>query len=446
MAKTDYFQWAAETFALEKIFEKDEALKDVKIVELCTLILGPATPAYLAEFGATVFKVELPGMGDTMRSLTPWGHFWKKQALGWLKEARNKYHIAIDVHHEEGKELFKRLVAQADVVVENLRAGTMDRWGIGYRDLVEVNPRIIYIANNGFGQWGPYVERPSYDAIAQSESGLAWISGFPGRLPMKSGIWLCDYYGALKAAVGILAALHYRDRTGKGQYIEFSQAENIMRAMDWTWVYQGLTGKGRDRYGNRDVAICPSDIFRSKDGELVAVAATTDEQFQALCEAMGRPELAQDPRFATNLERTKEENAQELLSLVKEWVASKTWFEVDRLARKYGFAAEKVYCGRDHYYDEHFAVRGFKWHIDDAILGDGVEEGIAPKLSETPGRIKWMGKPVGFDNEYVFTKYLGLTMGQIKDLEEKGVIGKWTDFIGRTPPDDWDGKSGKIFP
>ncbi len=446
MAKNDYFQWAEETFALGKVFEKDEALKDIKIVELCTLILGPATPAYLAEFGATVFKVELPGMGDTMRSLTPWGHFWKKQALGWLKEARNKYHIAIDVHHEEGKELFKRLVAQSDVVVENLRAGTMDRWGLGYRDLVEINPRLIYIANNGFGQWGPYVERPSYDAIAQSESGLAWISGFPGRLPMKSGIWLCDYYGALKAAVGILAALHYRDRTGKGQYIEFSQAENIMRAMDWTWIYQGLVGKGRDRYGNRDVAICPSDIFRSKDGELVAVAATTDDQFKALCEAMGRPELADDPRFVTNVERTKEENAQELLSIMKGWVATKTWLEVDQLARQYGFAAEKVYCGRDHYYDEHFEVRGFKWHIEDAILGDGVEEGVAPKLSETPGRIKWMGKSVGFDNEYVFTKYLGLTVDELKKLEEQGVIGKWADFIGRTPPDDWDGKSGKIFP
>ncbi len=446
MDKTNYFQWSSETFSTEDIFRKGEALKDIKIVELCTLILGPATPAYLAEFGATVFKVELPGMGDTMRSLTPWGHFYKNQALGWLKEARNKYHVTIDVHHEEGKELFKRLVAESDVVVENLRAGTMDRWGIGYRDLVEVNPKLIYIANNGFGQWGPYVERPSYDAIAQSESGEAWISGFPGRLPMKSGIWLCDYYGALMAAVGILAALHYRDRTGKGQYLEFSQTENIMRAMDWTWIYQGLTGKGRERYGNRDVAICPSEIFKSKDGELVAVAAVNNDQFKALCQAMERPELAEEPRFATNLERTKEENAPVILKVVKDWVASKTWGEIDKLAKEYGFAAEKVYSGKDHYYDKHFEERGFKWHIDDPILGECVEEGIAPKLSETPGRIKWMGKPVGFDNEYVFTKYLGLSLEQLKALEEKGVIGKWTDYPGRKPPEDWDGKSGIIYP
>ncbi len=446
MAKSDYFEWAGELFSMEEVFSKPEALSDIKIVEFCTLILGPSTPAYLTEFGATVFKVELPGMGDTMRSLTPWGWFWKNQALGWLKCARNKLHVAIDCHKEEGKELFKRLVAQSDVVVENLRGGTLDRWGVGYRDLAEINPRLIYIANNGFGQWGPYLVRPSYDAIAQSESGEAWISGFPGRLPMKSGIWLCDYYGGLMSAVGILVALHYRDRTGKGQYMEMSQAENIMRAMDWTWLYCHLTGKDRDRYGNRDVAICPSDIFRSMDGELVAVATTTDEQFKGLCEAMGKPELVNDPRFVTNLERTKEGNAEELLSIVKDWVANNTWQVVDRKAQKYGFAAEKVHNGRDHYYDEHFEVRGFKWHIDDSILGDGVEEGVAPKLSETPGRVKWMGKPVGFDNEYVFTKYLGLTQDQIKELEDKGAIGKWTDFISRTPPDDWDGKSGIIFP
>ncbi len=446
MAKEDFLKWAEEEFSLEKVFEKPEALSDIVIVEFCTLILGPATPAYLAEFGATVIKIELPGMGDTMRSLTPWGWFYKKQALGWLKEARNKYSVGLDLHYPEGKEIFMELIKRADVFVENLRAGTLDRWGVGYRQMKEVNPGIIYIANNGFGQWGPYVERPSYDAIAQSESGEAWISGFPGRLPMKSGIWLCDYYGALKAAVGILAALHYRDRTGKGQYIEFSQAENIMRAMDWTWLYQHLTGKPRERYGNRDVAICPSDIFKSKDGEFVAIACATDEQFVGLCKAMKRMDLAENPRFATHLERLKEENATELLSIIKEWVANHIWPEIDRLAQKYGFGAEKVYNGRDHFNDPHFEIRGFKWRVHDPVIGELVEEGVAPKLSKTPGRIKWAGRPVGFDTYYVLTKYLGMKWDEIKELEEKGVIGKWNDMIGRTPPDDWDGKSGIIYP
>ncbi len=444
MAKPDYFKWAEELLDPAKTFEKPEALADIKIVELCTLILGPSLPSYLSEFGATVFKVELPGMGDTMRSLTPFAKFFKGAALGWQKEARNKYHLAIDVRVEEGKELFKELVKRSDVVVENLRAGTMDRWGIGYRQLKEINPRIIYIALNGFGQWGPYLERPSYDAIAQSESGMAWITGFPDKLPLKSGIWLADYYGGLLGAVGVLAALAYRDKTGKGQYIEFSQAENLMRAMDWTWLYQHLTGKQRERYGNRDVSICPADIFHCKD-ELVAIAASTDEQFKGLCQAMGRPELADDPRFSTHLERLKDENATELLKIIAAWAAEKTYEEIDKLACEYGFAAHKVANAKDHYYDEHLRKRNFTYVVHDPIYGEVTVEGIAPKLSETPGRIKWLGKPVGLDNEYVLKCFLGLKTSRIKELQEKNVIGKWIDMPGRKPPEDWDGKRGVIL-
>lgn len=446
MAREDYFKWAESVLDPSKTFEKPEALADIKIVELCTLILGPSLPAYLSELGATVFKVELPGMGDTMRSLTPFAKFFNGAAMGWLKEARNKYHLAIDVRVEEGAELFKELVKRSDVVVENLRAGTMDKWGIGYRQLREINPRIIYIALNGFGQWGPYLERPSYDAIAQSESGEAWISGFPDKLPMKAGIWLADYYGGLVGAVGVLAALAHRDRTGRGQYIEYSQAENLMRAMDWTWLYQHFTGRGRERYGNRDVSICPADIVPSKDGEMVAIGAATDKQFQGLCQAMGKPELAQDPRFATHLERLKEENAVALLATLREWAAGKTYGEIDELAGRYGFGAHKVANGKDHFEDEHLRKRNFTYYVDDPIYGEFYEEGIAPKLSETPGRIKWAGKPVGFDNEYVLKRFLGLKTKKIKYLKEKNIIGKWVDVPpGRKPPERWDGKSGILL-
>lgn len=446
MAREDYFKWAESVLDPSKTFEKPEALADIKIVELCTLILGPSLPSYLSELGATVFKVELPGMGDTMRSLTPFAKFFNGAALGWLKEARNKYHLAIDVRVPEGVDLFKELVKRSDVVVENLRAGTMDKWGIGYRQLREINPRIIYIALNGFGQWGPYLERPSYDAIAQSESGEAWISGFPDKLPMKAGIWLADYYGGLVGAIGVLAALAHRDRTGCGQYIEYSQAENLMRAMDWTWLYQHFTGKCRERYGNRDVSICPADIVPSKDGEMVAIGAATDKQFQGLCQALGKPELAQDPRFATHLDRLKEENAVELLSLIRNWVAGKTYAEIDQLAAQYGFGAQKVANGKDHFEDEHLRKRNFTYYVDDPIYGELYEEGIAPKLSETPGRIKWAGKPVGFDNEYVLKRFLGLKTKKIKYLKEKNIIGKWVDVPpGRKPPQNWDGKSGVLL-
>lgn len=446
MAKDDYFEWAEALLDPSKTFEKPEALADIKIVELCTLILGPSTPAYLSEYGATVFKVELPGAGDTMRSLTPFAKFFKGTALGWFKEARNKYHLAIDVRVEEGKEVFRELVSRADVVVENLRGGTMDRWGIGYRQLKEINPRLIYLALNGFGQWGPYLERPSYDAIAQSESAMAWITGFPGRLPLKSGIWLADYFGGLMGATGILGALNYRDKTGKGQYIEFSQAENMMRVMDWTWLWHHLTGNTRERYGNRDISICPSDMFFSKDDVQVAIGAATEEQFQGLCKAMDKAELAEDQRFSTHLERLKDENAVVLLDIIKEWVAGKTFEEIDKLAGKFGFGAEKVANGKDHYFDEHLKRRNFTYTVNDPLYGKIVEEGIAIKMSETPGRIKWAGKPVGFDNEYVFKKFLGMKTKKVKELKEKNVIGKWVDIPpGRKPPEDWDGKRGLIM-
>ncbi|MCU0587479.1 MAG: CoA transferase [Syntrophobacteraceae bacterium] len=445
MAREEYFKWAEALLDPAKTFEKPEALADIKIVELCTLILGPSLPSYLSELGATVFKVELPGAGDTMRSLTPFARFFRGCALGWLKEARNKYHLAIDVRVPEGKEVFRDLVKRSDVVVENLRAGTMDKWGIGYRQLREVNPGIIYIALNGFGQWGPYLERPSYDAIAQSESGMAWITGFPDKLPLKSGIWLADYFGGLMGAAGVLGALAYRDKTGKGQFIEYSQAENLIRVMDWTWLYQHFTGKQRERYGNRDVSICPSDIFRCQD-EMVGIGAASDAQYAGLCKAMGKPELATDPRFSTHLSRLQEDNAVALLDAIRQWAAGKTYAEIDQLAGQYGFGAHKVCNGKDHFHDEHLIKRNFTYTVHDPIYGEVLEEGIVPKMSETPGRIKWVGKPVGFDNEYVLKRFLGMKTDRIKGLKERNIIGKWVDKPpGRRPPEGWDGKRGLIL-
>ncbi len=434
----DYFAWSEETFSLDRIFAKPEALRGVRVLELATLILGPATPAYLAEFGAEVIKVELPGVGDTMRSLTPRARFWKNAALGWLSEARNKYHVAIDVRKSEGQALFRALAAESDVVVENLRAGTMEeKWGLGYRQLSAINPRLIYVANSGFGQWGPYSQgRASYDAIAQSVSGMAAITGFPERDPLKSGIWIGDYFGALMSAVAVLAALHYRDRTGKGQFIDFAQSENLIRALDWTWVYYGLTGQSRGRYGNRDAAVSPSSFFACRDG-MVAIAAPSDEAFSRLCRAMGRPELTRDPSFSTQFARLEEENAGALLKLIAEWASDKTRAEVDELGSRFGFASAPVANAEAHYHDQHLRARGSVWKLDDPIYGEVVEYGPVPKLSGTPGRLKWAGRPVGLDNRFVLTRILGLSPEEIQSLEAQGIIGRWNDMIGRKPPQGW---------
>ncbi|MFQ5596400.1 MAG: CaiB/BaiF CoA transferase family protein [Anaerolineae bacterium] len=435
-----YFEWTAEAFDPARIFQKPEALRGLRVIELCTLILGPATPDYLAEFGAEVIKVELPPAGDTMRYVPPEGYFWRNLCFGFTPVNHSKYHVGIDLHHEEGKELFLQLVAKSDVVVENLRAGGMEAFGLGYRQLREINPRIIVLAANGFGQWGPFsVGRASYDLLAQAASGMASITGFPGRTPMKSGIYIGDFFGALMNAISILAALHYRQRMGKGQYIEYSQGEGLIRILDWTWVYQHLTGQERERYGNRDVAISPSGIFRCADG-FVAIAAGDDEAFGGLCTAMGRPELAQDLRFGTLKSRLQAENNEALAEIVAEWAAGKTKAELDDLGATHGFAASPVMNAKDHYESEHLRTRRSVWSFQDPLYGELTEYGPAPKLSETPGRVRWAARPVGFHNEYVFRQLLGLSTSQIQELEEQGIVGQWAERQGAMPPGDWQGE------
>ena len=445
MARDGYFDWADRAFDRSQVFDKPEALKGIRVVELCTLILGPATPDFLGEFGAEVIKVELPGPGDTMRYVPPNGWFWRNLCFGFATQNHNKYHVGIDVHHTEGKDLFKKLVQKADVVVENVRPGTMDRWGLGYRQLSGVNPRLVYLAATGFGRWGPFsVGRASYDLLAQAASGLGAITGFPGRSPMKSGIYIGDFFGALMNATAILAALHHRERTGVGQFIEYAQGEGLIRALDWTWVYQGLTGKERGRYGNRDVAISPSDIFTCKDG-LVGIAAGRDEEFSGLCKAMKMPALARDKRFRTLKDRLKDRHNLVLNKIIADWAGTKTVKELDALGARFGFAASAVQNAKDHFEDPHLRARGAVWEYEDPLYGPMVEYGPAPKLSATPGRIKWGAKPVGFHNEYVFRTLLGLTSKELRDLHEKKVIGKWADRVGAKPPDDWKPGDGELF-
>ncbi len=435
-----YFDWTARLFDRARIFDKPEALRGVRVLDLSLIIFGPATADYLGEMGAEVIRVEMPRTGDVMRIVAPQGFYWKNVSPGFFAQNHSKYHVAIDVHRPEGQNLVKQLAAKSDVLIENFRAGTLERkWGIGYRQLCEINPRLIYVANTGFGQWGPYVKRASYDALAQAVSGFTAISGFPARPPLKMGIYIGDYFGACLAALGVLAALHYRDRTGKGQFLEVAQCEALLRAMDWTWVYAGLTGKDRPRTGNRDLSACPSGIYTCQDG-FVAVAVKDDEAFTGLCRAMGRADLAADQRFTTRADRAVEAHARALDDLIGAWVREMSRADVEESARKQGFTAAAVATAKDHYEDPHLRARGSVWEMEDPVYGSMIEHGPAPKLSETPARYKWAGKPVGFHNEYVLGRLLGLRPDQLKELEQQGVIGKWADRRGPKPPDGWDGE------
>jgi crotonobetainyl-CoA:carnitine CoA-transferase CaiB-like acyl-CoA transferase len=434
-SEPSYFEWTAELFERSRIFDKPEALKGMRVLELTTLILGPSTADFLGEFGAEVIKVELPPGGDTMRYVTPRGTFWKNASLGFFPQNHSKYHVAIDLHKDEGKALFKRLAARADVMVENFRAGTLDSWGIGYRDLSVVNPRLVYVANSGFGQWGPFSHgRASYDAVAQTVSGMIGITGFPGRPPITCGIFIGDWFGALMAATAALIALHHRRRTGEGQLIDYAQSEGLIRSLDWTWLHAGLTGEDRGAIGNRDRALGAADIVRCRDG-FVAVAAVTDPEFRGLCHAMGTGTLADDARYATLAARLEPAHGEAIRRHVAAWAADLGRADIEAFAEKHGFAAARVATARDRYEDPHLRARGAVWDYEDGLYGDMVEQGPAPKLSATPGRIRWAARPVGWHNEHVFRTVLGLSPSEIQALAAQGVIGRWAERVGAKPPD-----------
>ncbi len=431
----------------EKKHFKPSPLKGIRVLEACTILLGPGGPGILAKMGAEVIKCEFPPMGDTCRNPVPFGDFFRDQAPALIHSNPNKYWMGLDLHKVEAQEIFRELAAKSDIIEENMRPGVMEKWNIGYRQIKEINPSIIYISKNGFGQWGQYAEenRPSNDGGAQAFSGFAWMSSFAGQRPLKSGIFLCDSYGALMGEMAVLAALHYRKRTGKGQYIELSQSESIMRAISWVWPYQQITGKGAMPAGNRDVSICPADTFRCADDTLVAIAAPAPEEFKGLCTAMGRPELVNDPRFQDHIVRLKEENAVEILKIIANWVKIKNSGELERLAEKHGFAASRVLTPKDVVENEHSRERAFMTEIDDPLLGPFYECEFPVMMSRTPPKFRWSVRPVGFDNEYVMTYKLGKTEDDIKKLYECGALGKWADEQARRPPPDWDGKTGLIM-
>ena len=431
----------------EKKHSRPAPLKGLKVLEVCTLLMGPAGPGLLARMGADVIKCEIPPMGDTLRNMVPFGYFFREQSTSMIRPNANKYWMGLDLHKPEAQKIFLELAAKADIIEENQRPGVMERWNVGYRQIKEINPRIIYISKTGFGQWGEYAaeNRPSNDGAAQAFSGYAWMSTFPGRKPLKSRLYICDGYGALMGEVAVLAALHYRERTGKGQFIELSQTESIMRAMSWVWPYQQITGECAMPTGNQDVSICPAGTFRSCDDTFVALAAPSPDEFKGLCLAMNKPELADDPRFKDHLARLQEENAGKILGIIADWVRTKTPKEIEELAEKYGFAASHLYNIKDVVEDKHFRERGFMTKVDDPILGEFLDYEFPVMMSKTPPKLKWSIRPVGFDNEYVLTNELGKSQDEIKQLYDCGAVGKWGDLRGRKPPSDWDGKAGLIM-
>jgi crotonobetainyl-CoA:carnitine CoA-transferase CaiB-like acyl-CoA transferase len=441
--ESSHQSFMAQLFNTEALFEKPQPLKGVRVLEVCYVVLGPAACDYLAEFGAEVIKFE-GQKGEQMRFVTPFAYFWKNLSPGLLEQNHNKYWVGMHLGHPDAKQIFLDLVKRSDVVVDNLTPGRMKEWGLSYPELKEINPRIIQLHVSGYGSWGPWTGRTSYDAVAQSMGALSPITGFEERGPIKSGVWIADWITGLMCANAILTALNYRERTGEGQFIDYSQVENVIRWLDWTWLYTSQTGQNRPRSGNRDLAICPSDLFDCADG-WVALAAFTRQEFEGLCNAMEAPELF--AKYPEPADRLEDGVAREVLGVVGEWAARKKVSEVEDLGSRYGFAASRVIQVKEAYNYEHFRDRGCVQTYEDALYGEMREPCYAPRLSETPGRLSWSSRPIGMDNEYVLTKILGLSSERVDQLAQEGVIFKWNPQVpSHCPPPDWDGKRGIKYP
>jgi CoA:oxalate CoA-transferase len=394
------------------------ALDDVRIVDLTRVIAGPYATTLLADMGAQIIKVELPGRGDDGRYGYP---AVDGVPVVFLALNRNKKGITLDLRKPRGAELFRKLVQHADVVVENFAAGTMEKWGFGYQALSGINPRLIYAALSGFGQSGPYAQRTSYDIIAQAMGGLMALTGFPDGPPIRGGGALGDFIGGLFTALGVLFALHYRDRTGKGQMVDVSNMDAIFSMLDnWPTVY-GLTGQLPQRAGNRHPFTAPYDCFRARDGWVV-IGVGNSQLFRALVTAMGMPELGRDPRFkspSARLERHDEVNR-----VVGDWVAEHAVAEVLRVL---GPDGANIPCAPVMTLDRLVAdpqVRAREMIVDlpHDKLGKIPVTGVPFKLSESPGRIEHLGPELGQHNDEIYGGLLGLSAGEMDELRGDGVI------------------------
>jgi len=395
-------------------------LDGIRVLDIATFLAAPLCASIMGEFGAEVIKIEQPGAGDTMRKFgTPTVR--DGDTLAWLSEARNKRSITLDLRHAEGKALFLRLVGMSDVLCENFRPGTLDKWGLGWDVLSAANPRLVVLRVSGYGQTGPYRERPGFARIAHAFGGLSYLAGEPGGTPVVPGSTsLADYMSGLYGAVGVLIALRARDRDGIGQQIDLGLYESAFRVLDEMAPAFAKHGVVRERQGAATVNVCPHSHYPTSDGKWVAIACTTDKMFARFAAVMGRPELAGSERWGNVRERLAAQS--EVDALVTVWTRSHTLDQVMQAC-----IDGEVPCGplnsvADLFADPHIAARGNLTRISDPVAGEVVVPSVLPRLSRTPGRIDSLGPRLGEATADVFGDLLGLGPEAIADLRRRGVV------------------------
>ena len=395
-------------------------LTGIRVIDVGNFLAGPYAAAMMGEFGAEVLKVEHPIGGDPMRRFgTPTSR--PDATLKWLSESRNKKSVTIDLRQADGVQLFLRLVAKSDVLIENFRPGTMEEWGLTWEALTAANPRLVMLRVSGYGQTGPYRRRSGFAHIAQAFGGLNYLAGFPGETPVLPGtVPLGDYIASLYGAIGIMVALRHREKTGRGQIIDVGIYEAIFRMMEEIASVYGVSGKVREREGSGSFVAVPHGHFRTRDDKWIAIACTTDKMFERLSVAMGQPQLSSSGLYGDQRKRLA---ARETVNvIVTEWVASLDRTDVLRLCLDEEVPVGNVNSIADIFEDEHYIARGNLARILDEELGEIVVPGVVPTLSATPGRITNLGPTLGNATDAVMRELLGLTAAELQRLRQQKII------------------------
>lgn len=393
-------------------------LADVRVIEMGQLLAGPFCGQLLGDFGAEVIKIEAPGVGDPMREWgreKPYG-----KSLWWPVVARNKKSVTANLRMAQGQELARRLLADADVLVENFRPGTLERWGLSPEALWELNPRLVITRVTGYGQSGPYASRGGYGSIGEAMGGLRYVTGFPDRPPARSGISIGDSLAATFACLGTLVALHHRERSGRGQIVDSAIYESVLAMMESMLPEWQIAGYQRERTGATLPNVSPSNVYPTAGGEMVLIAANQDTVFRRLADLMDRPDLAADDRYATHSARGR--HMAELDELIAEWTAT---FSADDLLERLhdaGVPAGRIYRPRDMFADPHFAAREAIVRLLHPELGDFAMQNVVPRLSRTPGSVRHVGPTLGEHNDEIYRELLGLDDDALVSLRSIGAI------------------------
>ena len=394
-------------------------LQGLKAMEFGQLLAGPYVGTLLGDFGAKVVKVEAPPAGDPMRD---WGRLrHNEHSLWWSIVGRNKDSVTLNLRTERGQAIAAELCETADIVVENFRPGTMEKWGLGPDEIHRRNPRCIYTRVSGYGQTGRYRDRPGFAAAGEAIGGLRYINGYPDQAPPRSGLSLGDTLAAQSAFQGILLALYARDARGEtGQIVDVSIVDACFAMLESVVVEYEKCGVVREPTGTRLPRIAPSNVYRAKDREWVVIAANHDTLWRRLADLMGHPDLAEDPRFIDH--NARGENQDLLDEMISEWARRYTAEELDKMVNEAGVVCARVYSAADIYSDDWFRARGLLVDHDDDVHGHMMMPGVVPKLSKTPGSVRRSARwEAGADNASVLDE-IGIHDEARKRLGEGGVI------------------------